>query len=366
VRDGQHVKAGQPLLVLGDVAVDADRNRLDYRVMSDRASQARLEAERVMAPALAFPPDVLAAARKDPRIAEQVAKEKSLFQARRDALVGQVALLREQRQKVEQEMIALRAQVAQATESMKFQKEDLETNQRMMKEGFVSQARVNQIQGTVSDYGVKLEEKRSDLARAEQRIIDTDLRIKQLESDYRQQASDQLKSITSELSQIEQEQRKSADAYARQTIFAPVDGTVIDLKYASVGAIVPPRETIAEIVPQESRLVTEAHIRPEDINRVHAGQEADIRFTAFKYRTTEVARGKVTYVSADRLVDKASNAPYYEVQVEVGPEAMRRLGGVQLLAGMPAEVYVLGEVRTPLQYLMEPVTDVLRKAARER
>ncbi|MGH6640176.1 MAG: biotin/lipoyl-binding protein, partial [Polaromonas sp.] len=32
VRDGQSVKAGDPILLLGDVGVDADRNRLDYRV----------------------------------------------------------------------------------------------------------------------------------------------------------------------------------------------------------------------------------------------------------------------------------------------------------------------------------------------
>jgi HlyD family secretion protein len=335
-------------------------------VIVERAAQARLDAERVTAPTLVFPPDVIAAAQKDPRVAEQVAKEKSLFHARRDSLVGQVTLLRSQRQKVDQEIAALRAQIAQATDSMQFQKEELETNKRMMKEGFVSQGRINQLNSAVSDYGVKLEERRSELARAEQRIVDTDLRIKSLESEYRQQASDQLKALTSQLTQIEQEQRKSSDAYARQTIFAPVDGTVIDLKFSSVGAIVSPRDTIAEIVPDESRLVTEAHIRPEDINRVHAGQRADIRFTAFKYRTTHMVHGDVTYISADRLVDKATNQPYYQVHVEVSAEAMKELDGLRLVAGMPAEVYIIGEERTPLQYLMEPITDVVRKSARER
>ena len=33
---------------------------------------------------------------------------------------------------------------------------------------------------------------------------------------------------------------------------------------------------------------------------------------------------------------------------------------------MPAEVYIRGEERTPLQYLVEPVTQVLRSAAREQ
>jgi epimerase transport system membrane fusion protein len=365
VRDGQHVKAGQPLLVLGDVAVDADRNRLNYRVTIERAAQARLEAERELLATIAFPPDVTRAAASDPRIAEQVAKERSLFQARREALTSQVALLRTQRQKVEQEILAFRAQIAQAIESLRFQQEEVETARRMAKEGFVSQTRVAQLNSSVSDYGVKLEERRSELARAEQRILDTDLRIKSLESEYRQQASDQLKATTARLSELEQEQRKSTDAYARQTLFAPVSGTVLDLRYGSVGSIVAPRETIAEIVPDESKLVIEARIRPEDVNRVHVAQPADVRITAFKYSTTDVVRGDVTYVSADRLTDRATNTPYYQVHVDVGSQALKKLGDLKLQAGMPAEVYVVGEERTPLQYLVEPVTQVLRRAGRE-
>ena len=118
VRDGQRVALGQPMLVLGDVSVDADMNRLTYRVAAERASLARLEAEQMLSPTIAWPQDVSQAAAADARVAEQVTKEKSLFAARREALVGQTALLRSQREKVAQEREGLRAQIAQAGESM--------------------------------------------------------------------------------------------------------------------------------------------------------------------------------------------------------------------------------------------------------
>jgi len=133
VRDGQHVRQGEPLLVLGDVAIDADKNRLNFRVRAERASLARLDAESTMARAIAYPPDVITAARTDLRVAEVMAKERSLFDARRGALTGQVALLRSQREKVAQEITALRAQIAQAVESMKFQKTELENNRGLLK-----------------------------------------------------------------------------------------------------------------------------------------------------------------------------------------------------------------------------------------
>jgi len=366
VRDGQRVKQGEPLLVLGDVSVDADKNRLDYRVKTERASLARLDAEQGMLHSLNFPADVMEAAKSDPRLAEQLAKERALFAARRDALVGQVRLLHSQRDKVAEEVVALRAQITQASESMKFQKVDLDTNNKLRKDGFVSATRVAQIEGAIADYGVKLEERRSELARAQQRMVDIDLRVSALEGEYRQQASDQLKVATARLSEIEQEQRKSVDASARQVITAPASGEVIGLKYPVPGAVIPPRETIADIVPEDTRLVTEARIRPDEISRIMRGQPAAIRFTAFKYRTTQLVRGKVIYMSADRLIDRATEAPYYSVLVEADPASLAKAGDLKLLAGMPAEVYIEGEQRTPLQYLLEPVTQVLRHAARER
>jgi len=366
VRDGQRVRQGEPMLVLGDVSVDADKNRLDYRVKTERASLARLDAEQSMGPAINFPADVIEAAKADPRLAGQIAKERALFGARRDALVGQVRLLRSQRDKVAEEIVALRAQIAQASESMKFQKVDLDTNNKLRKDGFVSATRIAQIEGTVADYGVKIEERRSELARAQQRTVDIDLRIRALEGEYSQQASDQLKVATARLSEIEQEQRKSVDASVRQVITAPASGEIIGLKYSAPGSVIAPRETIADIVPDHTRLVTEARIRTEDISRIGHGQAADIRFTAFKYRTTRLVHGKVIYISADRLVDRATDVPYYSVLVEADPASLAKAGDLKLLAGMPAEIYIEGEQRTPLAYLLEPVTQVLRHAARER
>lgn len=230
----------------------------------------------------------------------------------------------------------------------------------------MSPTRVSQLEATVADYSVKVEERRSELARAEQKLVDSDLRIKSLESEYRQQASDQLKVALSRLSEIQQEQRKTSDAGRRQIIVAPAAGDVIGLKFTSPGTVIPPRETIADIVPSTQHLVIEAHVRPEDLNRVQRDRAAEIRFTAFAYRTTQLVAGKVTYVSADRLVDQQSGNPFFVVNIEADADSLLRAGDLKILAGMPAEVYITGEVRTPLQYLMEPLTQVVRRAGRER
>jgi len=366
VRDGQRVKKGDPLLVLGDVAVDADVNRLDYRVMAERASLVRLEAEQMGVTALAFPPELLAAAAADARVAEQLNKERALFAARRDALVGQVGLLRSQQTRIAQELTALNAQIREAGESLRHQTEELETNRRLQKDGFISATRISQLEAVIADYRVKLEERRSELAKTEQRKVDADLRIRALESDYRQQASDQLKVSAAKLTEIQQEQRKTTDAARRQVIVAPADGDIINLRYTAPGGVVAAREPIADIVPADTRLVLEARLRPEDVSRVHVGQASRIRFTAYAYRTTHLVDGKVFYVSPDRLVDRNTGAPYYVAQVEADSASLASAAEIKMLAGMPAEVYLQGEERTPLRYLLEPLLQVARHAARER
>ncbi len=365
VRDGQRVEQGQTLLILGDIGVAADASRLGYRVAAERVSMARLEAEEAMRDTMVVTAAVTTLAKGDSRIAELLAKEKALFGTRRASLASEIGLLRAQRESVNAERLAMNAQITNASESLKKQRDELDVSRHLQTEGFISGARVSQLEGAVADYGVKLEEKRADAARADQRATEIDLRMKTLENDYRQQASDQLKISATRLSEVEQEQRKTSDAASRQVISAPTSGEIMNLKFTTPGTVVAARETIADIVPSKPNLLIEASIQPSDITRVWLDGPASIRFTAFKPGITPLVKGRVVYVSPDRFVDLATRNVSYNVLVEVDAESLANAGNLKLQAGMPAEVYITGEERTPLIFLLEPITDLLRRSARE-
>ena len=147
---------------------------------------------------------------------------------------------------------------------------------------------------------------------------------------------------------------------------APIAGEVVGLKVFTAGAVVGPRDVLMEIVPADKTLVVEAQIRPEDINHVRAGAEADVRLTAYKQRATPMVQGTVTYVSGDRLVEQQNGQgqPFYVVHVEVPPERLAQ-DGLRLQAGMPAEIFIRTDERTTLDYLLAPVTSYFRRAMRE-
>lgn len=365
VRDGQRVQQGEPLLVLGDVGVDANREQFKDRLQAEQLGIARLEAEQAMAPVPAFPEQLVAAAREPGPLAQQLEKERALFDARRKSLIEQTELLRKQRARVEQEVEALQAQLAIGDESLQLRQTEVENNRKLLQDGYIAAARVRQLETLAIDYAANIAERRSELARAQQRLAELDLKANALEGQYRQTASDALSESASRVAQLEQELRKWSDAAARQLIVAPASGEVIGLKYTAPGAVVAPREIIAEIVPLDVQLVVEAHVRTEDVSRVYGEQSAEIRFTAFKSRITKTVAGRVVYVGADRQIDPVNSQPYYVTLIETDATSLREAGDVKLQAGMPAEVYLAGEERTALEYLLEPVTATLRRAGRE-
>lgn len=365
VRDGQRVRSGEPVLVLGDVSVQADRERLDYRSSVLRASVMRLEAEQLRAPALRFADDLLAMGRTDARVREALKKEMDLFVARRATLVSEIGLMQTQRERIEKECTALRSQIAQMQVALALRRKTLALNRDLLDDGFISPARIMQIEAETVDYAATLDQRESELARAMQRLGDVELRIQASRNAYVQTASDQLKSVGAQLTEIEQEVRKTTDAAARQMVVAPADGEVIDLKFTSPGAVIRPGDPIADIVPSNATLMVEARIRPEDINNVRLDQHARLKFTALKYRNYAMVNGTVTYVAGDRLTDSRTGQSWYSALIAVDPASLHLSGDIALQAGMPAEVFIEGSTQTTLQYLMEPVTSTARKALRQ-
>lgn len=365
VREGQHVAEGETLVILGDVSVEADWRRWNARIQAEQASLARLEAEQSQAGRLSFPPELLQAAQNDPALARLLDKETALFTLRRQTLDRQLELLHQQRRKVIQETDALHQQITRAGESLALQREEAGNHRHLQTEGFVSATRVNQIEAQLADYAVRLEEKRSDLARAQQKLVDIDLRAQALSSDYLQQARTELKSTLARLTELHQEQRRSDDAMHRQMLVAPIAGEILDLKINTPGRVLAPRETVALIVPDDHSLLVEAMLHPDDIDRVHRNQLAHVRFPSLSPKTTDLFDGMLTYIAADRSTNPQTGMSYYLAQIRIDKAVLERSPSLRLQAGMAAEVFIQGTQRTVLDYLIEPIRQTLRRAGRE-
>ena len=73
-------------------------------------------------------------------------------------------------------------------------------------------------------------------------------------------------------------------------------------------------------------------------------------------------QGKVINLSADRLTDEKTGMPYYLAQIELTPDSTLKLGEMELLPGMPAEVLINTGERTVFEYLMQPITNAFARS----
>jgi len=157
------------------------------------------------------------------------------------------------------------------------------------------------------------------------------------------------------------------DQLKRVELKAPQAGVVHQLTVHTVGGVIQAGETIMQIVPQEEELVVEVKLSPTDIDMVHVGQVAFIRFSALNQRTTPEIEGIVQRVSADLSRDQSQpTQAFYTVRVALTKSGLVQLKGVSLVPGMPAEVQLTTGYRTMLSYLMKPMSDQLVRAFRER
>jgi HlyD family type I secretion membrane fusion protein len=364
VRDGAKVQAGQPLIILKDVRVDASNDLVQTQLDAELAKAARLTAEQAWAPEVRFPDELMDRA-EDHRIEELLQKERALFKARRSAYDNQLALIRGEIKETQAEIKARDRQMEADANAIRLQREELAANEGLLEQGFVSKTRLISLQRSVAELEGRRGESEAERSRAVQKVHDLQLRAENLRSTMMQEAADELRQTTAQIFDLRERVRPAQDAEERQRIVAPIAGEIVGLRVTTVGAVIGPREAILDIVPDNADLIIEARMRPEDISVVQVGARADVRLTAFRQRMTPTVEGKVIYVSADRMEDKEAHLSYYVAHVRVTPQELKQAGNLHLQAGMPAEVFIQTTARTALQYLFDPITGFLQRSMRE-
>jgi HlyD family type I secretion membrane fusion protein len=364
VKDGDLVEAGQPLIELESVSTDANYRLLREMVVFETLKRDRLDAEQVLSPKFALDPEIQSRFGED-LVTPAYQRELRIFQARRISLEQQTATLNSQLGAIENERRSLLAQIKADREGIRLVEEELAMNRSLETQKFVAKTRVMAFERALTDYQSKLGEHEAALAQAEQRTNDVKLRMSAVRNDYQRLASEEYKESSNRLAELRERLRPAEDALQRKQIAAVVSGKVVGSRFHAPGQVAGPRDVLMEIVPDGESLIVEAQVSVDGIKDLYINQAADLRFTAFKSRTTPIVTGRVIYVSADALSDK-NGIPFYQVHIRPDPESLTAADIQAIQPGMATEVYVLTEGRSALDYLLSPITDTLRKSMREK
>ena len=364
VRDGDTVKAGTLLIVLDDTDARAQMDIVDSVLVENLAKRARLWAERDGAKALKFP-DELEKRKKEPGVAAVMKGQLRLFKTqlaaskdRKDQLTQRIAQLND-------EIKGLKAQLAARQKQAKLINRERSSLAKLLKKGLVSKSRVLALSREQAKLQGETGRLTSEIAKTRGRISETRLQIIQLGNDDRTKTLSALRDTETKIAEYLERRRTVRAVLARTRLRAPRAGIVHQLNIHTIGGIISPGETVMLIVPSLDEIIIEARVRPDDIDQISIGQAATMRFPAFDARKTPQVTAKIIQIAPDATQPNDNTPPYFAVRLKLAKDQIARLGDNKLVPGMPAEAFIQTRSRTPMSYLLQPLTDQIMHTFRE-
>lgn len=364
VKEGDRVDAGQVLLRLDATTVRANLSIVQNTLAQLYARRARLLAEQSSSGTFTIPEDLT---KLTTATAAQVLEEseRKLFVSRVNALASMKDQLASRKNQLKDETEGLTVQLTAIEDALKLIAEELNGLEKLYKEGLVSMQRVTtlkreraQLEG---DRGARLAAR----AQAAGKSSEIDLQILQLEEDRRTEVAKELTEVEAKISEYEDRQVAAIDQLKRLDITAPLAGRVYQLAVHTINGVINPGEQLMLVVPEADSLTVEARIATHDIDQIRLGQPVELVFSAFNQRTTPVIDGEVVTIAPDLVTDQRTGISYYPIRVRPKPESVKKLQGLTLYPGMPAEVFVKIADRTVISYLAKPLTEQMRHTFRE-
>ena len=365
VKEGDHVRAGDILIVLDDTQARAEFDVLSRQYMVFRATEARLIAEFNGSASFAAPSNLAndVDGIEERNIWEAQRRE---FESRRAAIEGQRQVLREKIYQLEEQIAGNEQQVVAYEQQIASVRKELENIAPLVERGLIAQPRRLQLERT--GYGLKAQIAGTvaDIAKGRQAIAEQTQQTAQLGIQRRTDVSKELQETDAHLLDVTPRLANAKATLGRMDIRSPYTGQVVALNVFAVGAVIAKGEKLLDIVPEDNDLTVEARIAVDDISEVYPGMRAEIHLTAYKQRITPMIHGDVTQVSADRLTDDRTGAPYYTVLVHVDQNELDELPNLHLYPGMPATVQIPTVERTAFDYLVGPLTTSFNTAFRQK
>jgi multidrug efflux pump subunit AcrA (membrane-fusion protein) len=182
---------------------------------------------------------------------------------------------------------------------------------------------------------------------------------------YRRTNMDELNAAAIELAQTEEQMNKLQDRLKRVDIVSPVDGVVQDLKFRTIGGVIPPGAILMNVIPMDGKIHAEVRVSPSDIGFVKVGQGARLKIGTFDFMRYGTIDGRVSMVSSFSSLDEKQQ-PYFKVIVSLPKSYVGSDQDKRIDPGMTVQADIMTDRQSVLRYLLRPIYVAFKQGMRER
>ena len=395
VRDGQQVKAGEPLIELeaAATATAAETERLRDALSAARLESARYDALATAADgttpsprlrgegwgrAAGFEPHAASAASGGP--AHGTARSAGEGPATKARIDGEQRTLQTQYQEhrarlasLDAEITKRQAELASAKElAAKFSqtapiaKRRAEDYKDLVKQNFMSQ------HGYLEKHQTSIEQER-DHAYQEARVKELMAAIEETRSrrhsqiaEFERMAVGSKTEADKKAAQLEQELIKAQTREKQQLLTSPVDGTVQQLAIHTVGGVVTPAQALMVIAPSDYSAEVEAVLENKDVGFVKVGQKVEVKVETFPFTRYGTLTGTVSFVSNDAVNDE-KKGPVFQARVKLDRASLKvDAREVNMTPGMAVTAEIATGQRRLITFFLDPLRKTTTESLRER
>ena len=364
VRDGDLVTAGQTIVELSDVRTRATYEELRIQLVQAKAELLRWHAEQQGSTDI----DGVLWARvnaDDPAALAAIETQKEVMRSRLAVFEDKLGSIRHQISQAKAQIAGRAANIAKLKERKLLVDEELDDYLALKEAGMATRKQLFDLRQERAELEAQMADSNSTIQIARKLIDQYESQLLELRGTRAQESAENLDRLRDVVTRLEQQVSASRNQLQRVVIKSPIAGYVVNSIVHTTGGVIAPGQVIMEIIPTDEALIIDVKVDPKDRDSVEVGQDAEIRFSAFDRRNTLPIKGKVTVISADRLLDAVTQTPYYRTSIALTEDPSVKLEGATLYPGMQAEAVILTGDRTVLSYLVAPLTQSFNRSFRE-
>ena len=366
VSEGTQVEEGQVLIKLDRTRAKANADLVRGQYLQAIGEKARLLAERDKKDSVTFPEELSQEPLSD-EARDIINGQLQLFKSRKDYVTGQKEILGQRRKQLEEEINASTAQQTAASKQLALIKEEIVGVQDLVDKGLERRPRLLQLQRAAADIAGNQGEYKGRIARSQQQIGEIQSQLNDLGNKGANEVATSLRDVEAKIYDASQKMLAANDVFKRLNIVSPRKGEVVNIRFHTPGGVIGAGQPILDIVPKDDDMIIEAQVRPNDINNIVVGMPAQVRLVSYNRRSVPVVSATLMTISADALSSEQRNGQsFYLARVKIDEGEIHHLKEVRLVPGMPAEVMLLTGKRTPIDYLLSPITSSFSRALREQ
>ncbi len=362
VRDGSVVEEDQLLVRLDDTQVRAQFTVHQSQLLGDRALIARVVAELGDLTEIVFPEDMSAS---DPVASSVMERERVLFHSRRDLVRRQLDILDQRIEQTRHQANGARIQLVSAIKQLGFAEDEFRAIAELERSGLASKNRLLEVSRAAEGLRGHVGQISTDLSRFASLVIELESEKLKMREAQQSDGTREMREAQLRINEVVPRLAAVRDVLSRLEIRSPIAGEVVNLAIFTRGGVVEAGRPVMDIVPRSRVIVAEAEIRPEDVERLHVGQRADVVAIGFNPRENAPIQGEVRVISADRVTESRTGHTYFKAEVALVADRQNGALLARLGPGMPVEVIVPIAPRTAFDYLVGPLRDSFRSAFRE-